>query len=98
MQTHVFLLKRLNDFIMCPLLKLVQGVQLDHFFLLFIQPSDFVIVDFENLLINSFCNSTYLNRQTDWIMWTATLANDKATFGPEVMGVVGIRWSRSVCQ
>ena len=51
-QTNVFLLKRLNDFIMCPLLKLIQGVQLDHFFLLFIQPSDFVIVDFENLLIH----------------------------------------------
>ena len=51
-QTDIFLLKRLNYLIMCPLLKLVQGVQFDHFFLLFIQPSDFVIVDFENLLIH----------------------------------------------
>ena len=58
-QTDIFLLKGLYDLIMCPLLKLVQGIQLNHIFHLLIQPTDLMKVNLKYL----FFHQTIQNRR-----------------------------------
>ena len=51
-QADIFLPERLYYLIICLLLKLIQSIHFDNLFLLFIQPTDFMIINLENLLVH----------------------------------------------